>query len=98
VFEPATLGEHIKRKRLQLGLYQKDIAKQIGVTLFSIVHWETGFSQPMTRYLPMIIKFLGYNPMPGMPRTIPELLKARRLDLGLTQEQAAKKLHVDETT
>jgi transcriptional regulator with XRE-family HTH domain len=96
--EPKTIGEHLKRRRLELGVYQKDVAKQIGVTLFSIMNWETGLSRPMTRHLPAIFKFLGYNPMPDAPSTVPALLKAQRLELGLSQEQAAKQLCVDETT
>lgn len=52
----------------------------------------------MTRHLPKLIEFPGYNPQPDTPKTIPERLKARRLELGLTQERAAEKLGVDEST
>lgn len=97
-FEPTTIGEHIKKERLRRGLLQKDVAQEIGVTLFSIMNWETGLSRPMTRHLPAIIKFLAYNPMHDAPSSIPALLKARRLEPGLSQEGAARQLRVDETT
>jgi hypothetical protein len=29
-FEPKTLGEHVKRRRLKMGLMQKEVAKLLG--------------------------------------------------------------------
>src|SRR3990167_3741304 len=43
-FEPKTLGEHIKRRRLELGLEQKDVAKQLGVTTDTVLNWEKGYN------------------------------------------------------
>jgi len=61
--EPVTLGDHLRRRRLELGLYQKDVAAQIGVTTSTIWNWEHGWTIDL-RYVPRVIAFLGYNPIP----------------------------------
>lgn len=40
-FEPQTIGEHIKKRRLLLGLTQKSEAKMLKVTQFSIINGAT---------------------------------------------------------
>jgi len=35
-----TLGDRIRQRRLDLGIFQKDVASQIGVTKGTIVLWE----------------------------------------------------------
>ena len=60
--EPVTLGDHLRRHRLELGLYQKDVSIQIGTTTSSIWNWENGSSIAL-RLIPKVIKFLGYNPI-----------------------------------
>jgi transcriptional regulator with XRE-family HTH domain len=61
--DPITLGDHLRRRRFELGLNQKDIAAQIGVTTSTIWNWEHNWTIDL-RYFPRIIKFLGYNPIP----------------------------------
>jgi len=53
----------LRRRRLELGLYQKDVAVQIGVTASTIWNWEHGWTIDY-QFMPDIIKFLGYNPIP----------------------------------
>lgn len=60
--EPVSLGDHLRRRRLELGLYQKDVAATIGVTASSIWNWEHGWTIDW-RYLPRLIVFIGYNPI-----------------------------------
>jgi len=62
--EPITLGDHLRRHRLELGLYQKDVAIQIGVTTSTIWNWENNWSSITLSCMPKVIKFLGYNPIP----------------------------------
>jgi len=52
----------LRRRRLELGLYQKDVAVQIGVTTSTIWNWEHGWAIDL-RYIPCVIEFLGYNPL-----------------------------------
>jgi len=62
--DPVTLGDHLRRRRFELGLYQKDVAVKIGVTTSTLWNWENNCSSITLRCMPKIIKFLGYNPVP----------------------------------
>ena len=61
VKEPVTLGDHLRRRRLELGLYQKDVAARLGVTPSTIWNWEHGWTVD-GRLISKVIAFLGYNP------------------------------------
>lgn len=61
--KPVTLGDHLRRRRIELGLQQKDVAVQIGVTASSIWNWEHG-SPIRLRSVAKVVEFLGYNPIP----------------------------------
>jgi DNA-binding XRE family transcriptional regulator len=56
-----TLGDHMRKNRLDLGLRQKDAAKQLGVDLMTVNYWETNRNQPNLAMVPRITNFLGYN-------------------------------------
>jgi len=95
--EPKTIGDHIRKKRLALKLFQKDVAKAINVRTTSIFNWEKNASQPESRYMPAIIRFLGYNPLPE-GKTWGERLVRQRVSLGITQAEAARQIGVDQGT
>jgi DNA-binding XRE family transcriptional regulator len=57
-----SLGDHIRAKRLDLGLLQKDVAKIIQVDTKSIVFWENNRHEPNIQHHPKIMEFLGYCP------------------------------------
>ncbi len=61
---PVTLGEHVKTRRIQLGLLQRELAKQLGVSEWTLRHWEKDTTTPAIRFVPRIIAFLGYDPYP----------------------------------
>ena len=42
--EPQTIGEHIKAKRLALGRYQKDVARELGVDQWTLLNWEKNWT------------------------------------------------------
>jgi DNA-binding XRE family transcriptional regulator len=92
-----TLGDHLRKRRLDLGLLQKRVAEDIGVNTLTICNWESNKSTPFIRYIPKIIRFLGYNPLPT-GRTLAEKLNAARKVLGVSQKALAKSLGVDEST
>jgi len=83
--EPVTLGDHLRRRRLVLGLYQKDVAAQIGVTTSTIWNWENNWSSIALGYMPKVIKFLGYNPIP-CPEDLMERLAWYKQVNGLSLE------------
>jgi transcriptional regulator with XRE-family HTH domain len=92
-----TLGDHIRRRRLDLGLFQKQVAQQIGVSKATIWNWECHESSPQIHVLPQVIKFLGYDPFPP-PESLAEKLVKRRKAFGVTQKEMAKRLGIDPTT
>src|SRR5262245_14188473 len=69
----------------------------LGVTKCSIANWECDRGQPEFRYMPAVIRFLGYNSLPTA-RTIPERLVRGRTSLGLSQSQAARRMEIDPGT
>lgn len=89
-----TLGDHLLRRRLVLKLLQREVAKQIGVDKTSIANWEGNRSKPGVQYMPAIIRFLGYNPLPRANGWADRLVQCRTI-LGLSQQQAAQRIGVD---
>lgn len=94
---PEHIGEHLKTRRLDLGLLQQDAAEQLGVSVFTVINWETGETQPQVERGPGIIEFLGYDPMPGATSFCHEVWKLR-WRTGCTQRELARSLEVNETT
>lgn len=92
-----TLGDWIRKTRLDLGLFQLQVAGRFGVDESTIVNWELNRGQPEIRYIPMIIEFIGYCPY--IPtRSLTRRLEAVRWALGLTRRQLAAMLHTDVST
>jgi transcriptional regulator with XRE-family HTH domain len=92
-----TLGDHIRKRRLDLQLLQSDVARRLGVTECSVWNWENNATAPVFPYWPAIVGFLGYNPLPE-PQTPAEQLVQDRKIQGLSQKEMAKRLGVDPST
>lgn len=92
-----TLGDHLRKKRLDLGLLQCDVGEKLGVTESTIWNWEKNATTPAIRLIPRIIRFLGYNPYPT-GQSLPEKLTSARKALGLSQRKLAHMLSVDQST
>ena len=88
------VGDHIRKKRLDLGLFQKWVAEQIGVDEDTIYRWESNESRPQIQFIPAIIKFLGYNPF-RLPDRLPERLIFYRQTHGLSQRALARRIGID---
>lgn len=97
-FEATTVGQHIKRERLKRGMLQKEVAVLFKVDAFTILNWETGFTKPQIKDVPVLIAFLGYDPEPQSPLTIADHLWATRRRLGWSQKQTASYLAIDPST
>jgi len=82
---------------LDLGLLQKEAARQIGVCTSSVWNWESNESTPVVKSMPGIQTFLGYDPAPK-PDSIADRIRLGRRALGLSQRQFAAKLAVDPAT
>jgi DNA-binding XRE family transcriptional regulator len=90
-----TLGEHIRKRRF--GLFQKQLAGQIGVDETTVYNWERNATSPQIHVSPQVIKFLGYDPAP-IPQSDSERLVTAGKAKGLTQKEMAKRIGVNPTT
>ncbi len=97
-FEPKAIGEHILKRRLFLNMKQTEVAELFNVTHFTVGNWENGHSEPKFCQTPILIKFLGYDPVNLNPKSIAELLFAKRRELGWSQRVVARNLGVDPCT
>lgn len=91
------LGDHIRRRRAERRLLQSEVAIEIGAHEHSVHHWETGQTKPALRYLPGIIRFLGYDPRP-LPEGVGPQLRHYRQGRGISQVELARELQVDPGT
>jgi transcriptional regulator with XRE-family HTH domain len=95
---PQTLGEHIKKVRMDKGLLQKEVAEIMNVSEDTITYWENGRSHPQVHFYPAIISFLSYYPFAHETETIAGKLKQLRYCKGWSYAAAAKELGVDTAT
>ena len=93
-----TIGDHLRKKRLDLKLFQKDVAKAIGVDTLTVCNWEKNRTTPKLYLLPKIIKFLGYDPLQGNATGLGEKIKQYRVRKGLSLRKLAKELGIDPGT
>jgi len=91
-----TIGDHLKKRRLDLGLLQKQAARELGTNQWSLRSWEQG-RMIRIRFYPAIIRFLGYNPLPEST-TQGQLIRRERYTRGWSRRQLARVAGVDEGT
>jgi transcriptional regulator with XRE-family HTH domain len=91
------LGDHIRKRRLDLGLLQRETAERMGVDETTICNWESNRTSPQIHQVPEVIRFLGYNPL-QVPETLSDTLRLARKVQGLTQKEMARRLGIDPTT
>lgn len=94
---PERFGDHIRQRRCQLRISQREAGVVVGVTAQTILHWEKGHTEPPIESMPAILRFLGYEPFPK-PETLADRLFCIRRRRGWTIKEAAKALGVDEGT
>jgi transcriptional regulator with XRE-family HTH domain len=60
-YPAGTLGEIIRKWRLEQGLFQRDLARMLGVDEMTIVNWEKGKTKPAKRYLERLKELIPLN-------------------------------------
>lgn len=95
--QPQTIGDRIRKRRLGLEMLQREAAERMGVDTTSIFNWEANKGTPEIRFMPAIIRFLGYNPLPEAT-TLAEQLVRQRTTLGMSRKEAAAEIGVDAGT
>jgi transcriptional regulator with XRE-family HTH domain len=93
-----SIGDHIRKRRLDLKLKQKELSLRLGVAVDTIVNWEKNYSAIDIHLIPKIIEFLGYIPFNKDYTEFKDKLQYFRKLSGLSQEKLAALLQVDEST
>jgi len=74
---PSQSANTSRKKRMDLGLLQREVAEIIGVTESTVWNWEHS-TEPELQYNPSIIKFLGYIPFDCPDDTVGRLAWYKR--------------------
>ena len=93
-----TIGDHLRKRRLDLKLLQKEVAQKLGDCEPSVYNWENNLSKPAIKYIPNLIEFLGYVPFTTSTLSIGEKIVVYRQVLGLSQKILAHQLGIDPST
>jgi transcriptional regulator with XRE-family HTH domain len=59
--EPKTIGEHLRRRRAQLKLHQRQAAQRLHVSTVTLSRWERDHTYPTWDYHARLIEYLGYD-------------------------------------
>ena len=74
--QPTTIGGYLRRRRMQLGIFQPEAARILGVSTVSLSRWECDKIYPTPELHPAITAYLGYDPFKTVPS--PELKNLER--------------------
>jgi transcriptional regulator with XRE-family HTH domain len=92
-----SLGDHLRARRMDVGLTQRQVASRLAVTQETVLNWELNRTRPGAKVMPRISEFLG-----GFRRhsgeDLPSRLRAVREHLGVTQVGLAELLGVNPST
>ena len=97
-FLPVTLGDYLRKTRLDLNLTQGQVAKDILQTsVDNVRNWEANRGEISLRFRPRVIEFICYCPC-NVSLLIGQKLKERRENFGLSVKELARLLNVDPCT
>ncbi|MCL5104880.1 MAG: transcriptional regulator [Armatimonadetes bacterium] len=97
--EVRTIGDHIKKARLERRLPRAGAAKVLGVSMDSIKNWEANITLPSVKLMPKVIEFLGYVPCCNIDSLSEgDRIRTCRKILGLRIREAAEHLGVSMST
>jgi transcriptional regulator with XRE-family HTH domain len=92
-----TLGDHLKKARLDRGLRQDEVASKLGLDAQTILNWERNHTRVSTRFIPKVVAFLGYDPREDSGH-LGERIRIMRERQGLSQEALGEKLGLNRST
>ena len=91
--DPKTLGDHLRNRRLDLGLLQGDVANMLGTTVLTICNWEVNRSSPQLRFIPAVNAFLGHDAYSTQGETLGERLALATARRTMVLVRRARHLH-----
>ena len=107
--QPTTIGGHLRKRRLQLGLFQSTAARRLGVSTVTLSKWERDVLYPAWSNQSKVTDYLGFNPFtdPALGRPlgnerVPVVLlssfgyqlRQKRLALRMPRKALAKQLGI----
>jgi transcriptional regulator with XRE-family HTH domain len=92
-----TLGDHLKKVRLDRELEQDQVARELGASVQTLINWEKNHTRVSTRFVPRVVAFLGYDPR-GEAGQIGDRIRMLRERQGLSQAALAAKLDLNAST
>lgn len=92
-----TIGDHVRARRLDLGLTQAELGEILGVSEPTVYNWEKHRTDPDLRTLPRVIDWLGYDPRPEREDLVARVA-AERQRQGLSQRELAERLGTDQSS
>lgn len=95
---PATIGEQIRKKRIDSGLTQAELAKILNVSTDSVTYWENNRNKPQIAYYPRIHHFLGFDTATFDETNFRGRLQTYRWRNGISCKDIARLLKVDTST
>lgn len=95
---PVGLGDKLRNRRLELHLFQKDVAKIFNVSEESIVNWENHHRELQIQFYHKLIEFLGYFPFEIDTTTVAGKIKKYRYVNGFIYKEVGKLLGVNAST
>ncbi len=60
--EPKIIGEHLRRKRIDMGFTNVQVAQILGVCYQTVERWEHNRCPMLPRQRAKVVAFLGYDP------------------------------------
>ena len=60
--EPRTIGEHLRRKRVDMGLTNVELAHILAVAYQTVERWEHNRCPMKPKHRAKVVAFLGYDP------------------------------------
>lgn len=85
-----TLGDHIRKKRMDDGLLCIDVGEIIGVDGSSVAAWERGAYEVDIVNYPKVVTYLGYDPLYDNSGTFVAKIENYRRKHGLTFKDLGK--------
>ena len=95
---PQTIGDHLRNRRLRLGLLQREVAEIVGTTVQTICNWEANRSTPQLRFMPAVNAFLGCSAYSTQNQSLGERIADWRRAHGVSQRALAYMLGIDQST
>jgi len=95
---PKTIGDHVKKRRLQLGWGATQLGVLLNISKDTVYNWEKNRTDPMVHLIPRITEFLGYIPPLFAGQTTGQKIVTYRQVRGISQRAFALELKVDPGT